>query len=70
MKYFLIFLVIGIIFYMFTQSKNSRLKQKQNRSHSKVGETTVYQTKKNQNKIQVDAEDVEFEEIKKHEYKE
>ncbi len=70
MKYFLILLVAGIACYMYAQSKKSRLKKQSNQSHSDVGKTTVYQTKKNKVKIHLDAEDVEFEEIKNHEPKE
>lgn len=66
-KYFLILFIAGIVFFILTEAKKSQLKQKHRKPYSKMGETTVYQTKKNQAKVQVDAEDVEFEEIKKHE---
>lgn len=49
-KYLLILLIAGIAFYMFTESKKSRLKQKQRKPRSKVGETTVHQTKKKSSK--------------------
>ncbi len=70
MKYFLILLIAGIAYYMYAQSKKSRLKKQSDPSRSEVGKTTVYQTKKNNVKIHLDAEDVEFEEIKNHEPKE
>lgn len=63
-KSFIILLTLGIIFYFYRRrlQKNSS-KQKSN----KVGETMLHRTKKNKPKVHLEAEDIEFEEIKKYE---
>ncbi len=65
-KYLLIILIAGISFYLFTKSKKNHSKQKRNINKSKIGETSVFKTKKNKAKVKLDAVDVKFEEIKKN----